>query len=290
MRLYTEGQDPSNAGEQTIPMEAIPGPVPVAPTAPGRARLPFLQSLYYLVAILVLLGGTLGALTMRFGWFGTGGIFDGGAGRSSSVQAMFTPTPVTYPLSPALLAQDTFARPDQPFWGRASDGMAWGGDANSNAAFAIQGGQGTITGGTGFFTALLGPGEASAEVEVSASLSRFNGGRDNLGAVLRFSDKGDYYKAFLDGAQLVLMKRVAGKATQLVAVPFGARAGVAYSIRFRARGTQLLARAWLTSAAEPGAWMVTATDGSLAQGLGGLRALLEPGTVVRVSAEVEQLS
>jgi hypothetical protein len=86
------------------------------------------------------------------------------------------------------------------------------------------------------------------------------------------------------------MKRVDGKSTQLVAVPFGARAGVAYSIRFRVRGTQLLARAWLTSAAEPGAWMVTATDGSLAQGLGGLRALLEPGTVARVSAVVEQAS
>jgi len=285
MRLYTEGQDPSNAGEQTIPMEVIPGPV--APTAPGRPRLPFLQSLYYLVATLVLLGGTLGALAMHFGWFDTGGIFNGGVGRSSSVRATFTPTPVTSPLSPALLAQDTFARPDQPFWGRASDGMAWGGDANSNPAFAIQGGQGTITGGTGFFTALLGPGEASAEVEVSASLSRFNGGRDNLGAVLRFSDNNNYYKAFLDGAQLVLMKRLDGKSTQLVVVPFDAHGGVAYTIRFRVRGTQLLARAWPSGAAEPGTWMVTATDGSLARGLGGLRALLEPGTVARVSAEVE---
>lgn len=288
MRLYTEGQDPSNAGEQTIPMEAIPGQV--APTAPGRARLPFLQGLYYLVAILVLLGGVLGALAMHFDWFGMGTLFDGGSGRSSSVQAMFTPTPVTDALSPALLARDTFARPDQPFWGRASDGMAWGGDANSNPAFAIQGGQGTITGGAGFFTALLGTSQANAEVEVSSSLSRFNGGRDNLGAVLRFTSNSNYYKAYLDGAQLVLMKRVDGKGTQIVAVPFAARAGVAYSIRFRARGTQLQARAWLTGAAEPGNWMVTATDGDLVQGLGGLRALLEPGTVAVVRAAAEYAS
>lgn len=289
MRLYTEGQDPTNAGEQTVPMEAIPAPGPGAHTSPGRPRLPFLQSLYYLVATLVLLGGTLGALATHLGWFGMGGIFDGGVGRSSAPQAMFPPTPLTHPLPAALLAQDLFARPDQVLWGRTADGMVWGGDANSNPAFAIQGGSGTITGGVGFFTALLGPNEASAQEEISASLSRFDGGHENFGAVLRYSD-GNYYKAYLDGAQLVLMKRVGGKSVTLGALPFTARDGVSYTIRFRALGAQLSARAWLASAAEPGTWMVTATDGSLSQGVGGLRVLLERGSVARVTAISERMS
>ena len=283
MKLYTDGYDPSNPGEQTIPMEAIPGPG--APTPASRTRLPFLQSLYYLVATLVLLGGGVGALAMHFGWFDTGGV-----PTRSSVPTLFTPTPVTYPVAPGLLAQDTFARPAQPFWGRASDDMVWGGDANSSPAFAIGGGAGTITGGVGFFTALLGPSEANAEVEVSASISRFNGGRDNLGAVLRFSDNGNYYKAFLDGAQLVVMKRVGGKSATLAAMPFTAQGGVSYTIRFRVRGAQLLARAWPSGTAEPATWMVAATDGSLSHGLGGLRALLERGTQVRVTAEVEHMN
>jgi hypothetical protein len=285
MRLYDEGQHPSHdAGEQTIPMEVIPGPIPAALSSPRRPRLPFLQSLYYLVATLVLLGGTLGGLAMYFGWWGLDHLFDGGVQRGLPVQTLITPTPGTPATTATWLAQDAFARPDQPLWGRASDGMVWGGDANSSAAFAIQGGAGTITGGAGFFTALLGPGEATTEVEVSASLSHFDGGRDNVGAVLRFTDDGNYYKAFIDGAQLVVMKRVAGVGVTLAAVPFSARDGVAYSIRFQARGTQLLARAWLSGATEPGGWMVAATDGSLARGLGGLRALLEHGILARVFA------
>lgn len=119
---------------------------------------------------------------------------------------------------------------------------------------------------------------------MSASLSHFDGGRDNVGAVLQFTDDGNYYKAFIDGAQLVVMKRVAGVGVTLAAVPFSARDGVAYSIRFRVSGTQLLARAWLSGATEPGGWMVAATDGSLARGLGGLRALLEHGILARVFA------
>lgn len=128
MRLYDEGQHPSHdAGEQTIPMEVIPGPIPAALSSPRRPRLPFLQSLYYLVATLVLLGGTLGGLAMYFGWWGLDHLFDGGVQRGLPVQTLITPTPGTPAPTAAWLAQDAFARPDQPLWGRASDGMVWGG-------------------------------------------------------------------------------------------------------------------------------------------------------------------
>src|SRR5258708_32037550 len=43
-----------------------------------------------------------------------------------------TPTPSPSPPTPtATLAQDTFQRADQTYWGTASDGQLWGGDANS---------------------------------------------------------------------------------------------------------------------------------------------------------------
>ena len=279
MRLSTDGQERCDSGGPTVPMKAIP-------PSPSRPRLPFLQSLYYLVATLVLLGGSLGALAMNFRWLGVERLFDGGAGPHPPAHVVPAGIPSR---GPSLLAQDTFARADQLFWGRASDGMLWGGDASNSPAFAIGGGAGTITGGVGFFTALLGPGEANAEEEVSASLSRWNFGRENFGAVLRYSDN-NYYKAYLDGIQLVLMKRVGGKSVTLGAVPFTARDGVSYTIRFRALGAQLLARAWLTSAAEPGTWMVSVTDGSLASGFGGLRVLLERGSVARVTAISERMS
>jgi len=200
-----------------------------------------------------------------------------------------TPTPTTMPTptpvpQPVILAQDSFARPDQPFWGMASNGSTWGGDANSSQVFSVVGGEGLLRGGQGFFNAILGPQVANEEVFYSGTLSHFDATRDNLGAVLRWTDNEHYYKAYVDGANLILIKRSAGVVTRLGAVPFAARDGVSYSLRFRAAGGQLLVRAWPSAGTEPGGWMIMATDSTLASGFGGLRALLEPGITVAVTA------
>ena len=150
MRLYDEGQHPSHdAGEQTIPMEVIPGPIPAALSSPRRPRLPFLQSLYYLVATLVLLGGTLGGLAMYFGWWGLDHLFDGGVQRGLPVQTLITPTPGIPAPTAAWLAQDAFARPDQPLWGRASDGMVWGGTPTAAPPLRSRAAQGPSPGAPG---------------------------------------------------------------------------------------------------------------------------------------------
>jgi hypothetical protein len=245
-------------------------------------RLPALQSMYYLVAIIVLLAGSLGTLAMRYGGFDH--LFDGGTQQSAATRALWTPTPVLHPPLAGLLAQDTFARPDQALWGSATNGPPWQGDANHSPAFAIADHTGTITGGQGFLDALLGPVSANEEVQAAAAITHFHGGNDNFGAVLRFSDTGNYYKAYLDGTRLVVMKRVAGRTTVLIAVPFAAQDGVSYSLRFRATGAHLLVRAWPSAGPEPGGWMITATDSTLASGAGGLRVLLEPGITVTVTA------
>jgi hypothetical protein len=198
--------------------------------------------------------------------------------QPSPTNAVPTPTPQA-----VILAQDDFQRPNRDLWGNASDGSAWGGDANTAPVFSIVAGTGRVTGGAGFFNALLGPRAANAEVVYSGSVSHFDNLRDNLGAVLRFSDNDNYYKAYFDGAQLILIKRVAGVVTRLGAVPFPAQDGVSYSLRFRAVGSHLLVRAWPTGGTEPGSWMIAASDSALAAGFSGLRVLVEPGITITVA-------
>ena len=283
MRLYSDHPGTYEAGGPTEPMEAVPGPLPGGtPPAPHRPRLPLLQSMYYVVAIAVLLAGSLGTLAMHFGWFDP--LLQGTGQQSPATHALFTPTPAQHPSLPGVLAQDTFARPDQLLWGTATNGSPWQADANRSPAFAIAGHTGTITGGRGFFDALLGPLVSNEEAQTTASITRFNGGRDNFGVVVRFSDANDYYKTYLDGASLVLIKRVAGHTSALSSVPFAAQDGRSYSLRFRAVGQQLFVRAWPSAGPEPGGWMITASDGSLTSGFGGLRALLENDIAITVTA------
>src|SRR5437016_3663832 len=65
------------------------------------------------------------------------------------------------PAIAGLVAQDTFHRgADQTFWGTASDGQRWDGDANKLQDFSIAGGMGQIhrtANGSSFYTAVLGP-------------------------------------------------------------------------------------------------------------------------------------
>src|SRR5436305_9339168 len=86
------------------------------------------------------------------------------------------PLPSPTALTAALLAQDTFQRTNQRFWGTASDGQTWGGNANSSASFAVAGQAGFIGNGQGIFEASLGPRATDADVVFSGSLSLFGNG------------------------------------------------------------------------------------------------------------------
>src|SRR5713226_120743 len=69
----------------------------------------------------------------------------------SSVSMMMPTIPAVTPaatqVSASILAQDTFQRANQTFWGTASDGQAWGGDANTLAVFSITAATGQISQG-----------------------------------------------------------------------------------------------------------------------------------------------
>ena len=201
----------------------------------------------------------------------------------AKTMTMLTPTQTT--AMSTLLAQDTFQRTDQLYWGMASNGQTWGGDANSNPHFVIANHMGRIVHGHSIYNATLGPRVMNVEVVFSGSLSRFQ--HANLGSALRWTDVNNWYKAYIDGMHLVLLKDVAGTMTTLDSVSFPAVADTSYTLRFRIVGSQLLARAWPTGQAEPSTWMAQATDMTFSSGFAGLRLVVEDGAEATITSFTE---
>lgn len=176
-----------------------------------------------------------------------------------------------------VLAADTFHRPPQAGWGTASDGQPWGADANTSAAFSIAGNSGVMApAATGFQTAALGPTVRDADVLLTASLSTFANGTSNneLAAMLRWVDNNHFYKAGMDGNVFRLYVRTSATTSMtLVKMNYPATAGTSYSIRFRVVGTTFMGKVWPSGSAEPAAWMLTATDNSIAAGVCGMRVV-----------------
>ena len=193
-------------------------------------------------------------------------------------------TPSPSPSPGAILAQDTFQRPNQALWGTASDGHTWGGDANTISVFSIVNNTGQVSNGSTSYSAVLGPVATDAEVLFSGSMSKFS--NTNLGAVLRWTNGNNWYKAYIDGASLVVQKKVNGATTILGSTPFAATAGTSYTLRFRVVGTTLYARVWQTGTTEPATWMIMVTDSSFSSGFCGLRMLAQNGTTATYTSFV----
>lgn len=197
------------------------------------------------------------------------------------------PTPPSTPTTGAvtILAQDSFKRANQVFWGTATDGRQWIGDANSIEVFSIVGNAGQIDHAKGTFNAILGPATTNAEVVFSGTVNQFAAGAAvNMGAVLRWTDNNNWYKALINGSNLQILRHVNGTTTSLGSVPFTASGGVSYTLRFRAIGAVLFVKAWQSNQPEPNAWMLTVMDTMLSKGSGGLRFLVQNGSVIRVTS------
>lgn len=243
------------------------------------------------VVVLIVIGGLIA------------GIFAGSIQRALLVPATGSPTTnqlTAMPSSPAqmaptstpttsttnqILAMDTFKRPNQALWGIASDKRTWQGDANTqNQIFSVAGATGQVAHGQGTFNALLGPNKNNIEVLLQGSINHFAAnGQSNIGAVVRWSDDDNWYKAFIDGANLTILKRVNGNQEVLHSVPFKAQDNTLYSLRFRAVGATLYAKAWQSSTPEPADWMLTATDAHLASGQAGVRVLVQSDSVIKIA-------
>jgi hypothetical protein len=180
------------------------------------------------------------------------------------------------------LAQDTFHRPNQAHWGTASDGQTWGADANAVSVFSIVNNSGQVSNSTTSYSAVLGPVATNAEVLFTGSLSNYTS--NNLGAVLRWTDSNNWYKAYINGTTLVVQKKVNGTTTIIGSASFTATAGTSYTLRFRVVGTSLYARVWQTGTTEPTSWQITVTDTTFSSGYCGLRMLAQNGAIASYTA------
>ena len=195
-----------------------------------------------------------------------------------SPTSTLTPTPIPG----TTIAQDTFQRANQTHWGTASDGHVWAADANTQAAFSIVTNQGQVSNGNTYYNAVLGSTAGNAEVLLSSSISSFTNA--NIGVVLRWNDTNNWYKAYISGTNLVIQAKIKGNYRVIGSTAFNAVGGQSYTIRFRAVGSGLYAKVWITGTAEPAAWMVTGTDTALQTGYCGLRTQLQSGVTVRISS------
>ncbi len=206
------------------------------------------------------------------------------------IKVATTPQPQpTMAANAVVLAQDSFQRMDQALWGTASDGTSWHSDANSQQlqnAFSITAKAGVIAHTQGTLNAILGPTLPNAEALISGSISHF-GGTANFGVVLRWTDKTHWYKAYIDGTSLVIVRRINAVSTVLSVLPFPAQGNTLYSIRFRVVGTNLLAKAWVSTNPEPANWLLRATDATLSTGQGGVRVLILFNDVIKITSFTE---
>jgi len=182
------------------------------------------------------------------------------------------------------LGQDNFTRSDQTYWGNATDGQTWGANANSYKVFSIKSNAGQVAATTSNnYYATLGPPAIDTQVQFSGTISSFTNA--NMGAVLRWTDSQDWYEALIDGTNLTIEKKVAGTTTKLMSVPFAATVGTSYTLLFSITGSTLSASAWPTGGTQPGTWMATTTDTSLAAtGNSGLHVVVQSGVTVSFTA------
>ncbi len=168
-----------------------------------------------------------------------------------------------------IIANDTFQRSNQTYWGTASDGQAWGADASNNNHFSISSNTGLASGTSGILSGVLGPSKTDEQVLVTVKSSSYARNTDP-DALLRYTDANNWYKAYLDGSNLVIRKNVAGTNTQIASAAFSATTNTLYTIRFQVVGEILSAKAWASSGSEPSNWTVSVDDTALTSGKCGI--------------------
>jgi hypothetical protein len=205
--------------------------------------------------------------------------------RPSPTAKLPSPTPKPSPTVSNMLAQDTFSRPDQSLWGKASDGQTWAADANNAQAFSIANHTGQVSNGAGIYDAVLGPSATNVEIDFSASLNHFVSA--NIGALVHWTDGNNLYKVFIDGTNFTIAKKVAGIITVLQQVPFSAKDGQSYTFRVRMVGSNIQANVWQTGQNAPANWMLSVSDNALPSGSGGIGFILQNNITATVTSFTE---
>jgi hypothetical protein len=226
--------------------------------------------------------------------------------RPQLVLAHATATPLSQ--NSTVVAQDNFQHDaNTASWTTASDGKSrWEGDVG-NGDFTLQNGVGLIAQSQKnravnglYLTALLGSTWQDSTITAEMTLQDYRSDlQANDGVVLRYKNpspatgnQSQYYKAYLDGEHLIVLRKSAGVMTILKSTPFQTIAGQRYTLTFSANGSQLIAQAWQTTNGNPGTLSqnngtgqkvtLQVQDSTLTSGQDGLRILTQPDTQVQV--------
>lgn len=215
------------------------------------------------------------------------------ATRAKAQPAPAAPQPVQRQVMVAqpTVIHDSFQRNTLPgSWG-TTNGLQWQLTGNPQAFFVNPGtntGSGMIISqaqqNAEFYTATIGPEVAEpTDVQATLAMTFSTSQQNNVGLVVRWQDSNNYYKVYIDGSQLVLMKNINGQQSSLITTSFAAQDGAAYTLHFRAeKNGVLMASAWPAGQQEPDQWMLKATDHDLRSGQAGIRALLLNNDAVQV--------
>ncbi|GAA3608852.1 PKD domain-containing protein [Microlunatus ginsengisoli] len=181
---------------------------------------------------------------------------------------------VTIGTAPAGVANDTFSRTVASGFGSAPTGGAW---STNGSAFSVNGSQGLVTvstAGQGPWAQLAGVSSSSVDLTAGMVLDkRPNAGAVYAGTIGRRVGSNDYrLKAKVDSAGAVTLYaiRTSGGETALstLIVPgLTYTPGARLNTRLQVTGTApttIRGKVWLSTAAEPSTWQVSATDSTAA--------------------------
>lgn len=160
-----------------------------------------------------------------------------------------------------VVASDTFTRANQSGWGTASDGETWTQSAGSGT-LAISSNQGTITGSTALQLMLLGS-NTTYPAKVKVRTSRTSTTDINF-VTARLTAGNNYYRVKVQSGTIYIFKDIAGTITNLANTAFTDTAGSEYWIEFYLNGSTLGASIWLDGNSQPGSYMISTTDTSIA--------------------------
>jgi hypothetical protein len=104
----------------------------------------------------------------------------------------------------------------------------------------------------------------------------------NLGIVLRWTDPNNWYKAFIDGQHLTILRDIKGTMSVLAQANVVTSAGVAQTLLFRSFGTLLCAKVWPSDTPEPQNWMLSTRDKTFSTGQFGIRVFEQPHTEITI--------
>lgn len=169
------------------------------------------------------------------------------------------------------LGLDTFQHADQAGWPAATDGQTWTQTGPGTRSTASN--EGVLV-SIGADTHVRMGTATSGDAEIVCRVS-LNNANDVVGLQSRFSVSGGNttcYKFLFYSAGIHVNKAVSGANSNLANAVFTLTTNTFYWMRFRLAGTVCWGKMWADGTAEPGSWMITATDSGVT-GVGGVAVL-----------------